>query len=200
MPRHPNPFRRERNVWRAMIRRCTDPKHKDWRYYGGRGIKVCPEWLASFDSFLSAMGPAPTQRHWLGRLDVTQGYSPENCAWTLRERQQNRRAYCRKVTVDGLELTAAMAARLPGQPKRDTILRRQASGFPLELRARKLYRRSLWLTCNGETLPLPEWARRTGLSIRALRYRIEVGMPLELILHRGSLRRPPAGLSLKQAT
>lgn len=192
MPRKRNPYRRELNAWRAMIRRCTEPARKDWRYYGGKGIKVCPEWAASFDSFLLSMGPAPTPLHWLGRLDVSKDYNPDNCVWTTRQPQMNRRAHCRKVMFDGLEMTAATVAKLRGQPSRLTVLRRSANGFPLEIPlAAKLYRQSTWLTHDGESLPLPEWARRRGISIHALRYRISVGMPVSLILTPLSLRRPP---------
>ena len=33
------------NTWRAMIRRCNNPKDKDYPKYGGKGVSVCPEWL-----------------------------------------------------------------------------------------------------------------------------------------------------------
>ena len=75
--------------------------------------------------FLKDMGPAPMDRTWLGRLDVRGNYEPANCIWTTREEQENRRAFCRKVTLNGQEMTAAQASRLPGQPCRFTILYRQ---------------------------------------------------------------------------
>lgn len=202
MPRRPNPHRRELNAWRAMIRRCTEPKHKDWPRYGEAGIKVCPEWLVSFDSFLFAMGPAPTQRHWLGRLDVRGDYVPENCHWTTHSPQQRRRAFCRKVSICGQVMTAAEASRLPGQPTRDAVVRRLASGLPQENPpAAKLYRRSRWLSFNGEMLPLPEWARRTGLSPGALWHRIKRGWPLEKALALGPCNHaPPAGSSSRPTT
>jgi hypothetical protein len=145
--------------------------------------------MASFDSFLSSMGPAPTQRHWLGRLDVRQGYFPGNCLWTEQTPQEQRRAFCRKVTIHGQTVTAAEAARFPGQPKRDTVLHRLANGLPLENPpAAKLYRASMWLTFNGKALPLPEWARRIGLPSQVLWQRIKSGMPLERALTPGRFR------------
>ena len=80
-------------------------------------------------------------------------------------------------------MTAAEAGRLPGLPSRNTVLRRMGSGLPVESPAVKLYRRSIWITHNGETLPLPEWARRAGLSRWMLHQRIKAGWPPELALN-----------------
>lgn len=183
MPRQANPYRRERSAWRAMKRRCLEPVHKDFPRYGAKGIKVCPQWQESFRQFLEDLGPAPSQLHWLGRLDVLGNYMPGNCIWTTQPEQERRRAFCRKVNVHGQTMTAAEAARLPDQPKRDSVLRRLASGFPLENPpAAKLYRASMWLTHNGETLPLPEWARRIGLSSEVLWQRVKRGWSLERAL------------------
>ena len=108
---------RERNAWRAMIRRCTEPNQKNWRRYGGAGITVHPAWMASFETFLADLGPAPTQRHWLGRLNTAGNYEPGNCLWTTQPLQERRRQFCRKVEIYGQVMTAAEAGRLPGQPR-----------------------------------------------------------------------------------
>ena len=39
------------SVWCHMRNRCSNPKDKDYEYYGGRGIKVCSEWLNDFETF-----------------------------------------------------------------------------------------------------------------------------------------------------
>ena len=174
-------YKRERSAWRAMIRRCTEPNHKDFPRYGQAGIRICPQW-ATFERFLADLGPAPTQRHWLGRLDVKGNYEPGNCEWTTQPPQERRRTFCRRVEIAGQLVTAAEAGRLPGQPTRNAVLRRMASGLPLDLPMAKLYRRSMWLTHGGETLPLPEWARRAGLPRAALWHRIKHGWPVERAL------------------
>lgn len=196
-------FKRERSAWYVMRRRCLRPGNRDWKYYGGKGVTICPRWLESFKNFLADLGPAPSQRHWLGRLNTAGNYEPTNCVWTTQPEQERRRGFCRKVTISGQVMTAAEAARLPGQPKRDSVLRRVASGFPLESPpAAKLYRRSVWLTHSGETLPLPEWAKRIGLPSGVLWQRVRRGMPLELALTpaRFRSRKQPAGLSSKPTT
>lgn len=173
-------LKRAKRAWRVMKRRCLEPGFKDFPRYGGSGILIAPQWLASFEQFLSDAGLPPTLDHWLGRLDTAAHYVPGNVVWTLRTPQMNRRKYCRKVIVQGQAITPAQAARQSGQPTRNTVLRRWEAGFSLEHpMLAKLYRRSLWLTYQGQTLPLPDWARRIGLPHGTLYQRIRKGMPLE---------------------
>ncbi|MBP9906575.1 MAG: hypothetical protein KBF66_13520 [Rhodoferax sp.] len=97
-----------------MIRRCTKPRHHDWRWYGGKGITVCREWLESFDTFLRDVGTAPSPQHWLGRLDVLGNYQPGNVEWIDHDTQVRRRAWCKKIDIDGQQLTIAEAERAVG--------------------------------------------------------------------------------------
>ena len=48
----------EYRSWYAMHKRCNNPKATDYKYYGGRGIKVCNRWN-KFENFLRDMGPCP---------------------------------------------------------------------------------------------------------------------------------------------
>lgn len=181
-------YKRERSAWRAMRARCLNPKSKSWKHYGGAGISICARWLESFPNFLQDMGPAPTPRHWLGRLNVQGNYEPGNCVWTTAWEQQNRRAYCTQLTISGRTLTAAQVARLPGQPTRVAVLYRAKAGVLLENPpAARLDKRSIWLTHDGQTLPLPEWARRIGMPPWTLWRRMRRGEPVERILHPGRL-------------
>lgn len=182
-----------------MKRRCLEPTFKDWPRYGGAGILICPEWMASFDQFLTDMGLPPSPAHWLGRRDVTAHYTPDNCIWTEQAPQKARRAYCRRVIVSGQTMTAAEAARLPNQPTRNTVIRRWESGFSLDRPAiAKIYRRSMWIRYEGETLPLPAWAKRLGLNSSTLWMRIQRGQSLDQAMTPELQRQPNTTFSKRQ--
>lgn len=71
-------------VWKAMIRRCENPNHDAYKYYGGRGIKVCPEWRSNFVRFALDMGADYQPGLTLDRKDSSKDYSKNNCQWLTK--------------------------------------------------------------------------------------------------------------------
>ena len=76
------------DTWRQMLQRCNNPKHKDYKDYGARGITVCEEWLDVVNFVAWAEKTYPnTKGVSLDRIDNDKGYSPDNCRWATQSVQ-----------------------------------------------------------------------------------------------------------------
>jgi hypothetical protein len=84
-------------IWVAMRSRCYQESSGPYEHYGAKGITVCEEWNSSFERFAAYMGPRPSAKHSIDRIDVHGNYEPGNCRWATIT-QQNRNKTTTKLT------------------------------------------------------------------------------------------------------
>lgn len=85
-------------IWVSMLDRTTNPRNSSWERYGGRGIGVCDRWNpkrgGNFENFLGDVGPRPSPRLSLDRIDNDRGYEPDNVRWaTASQQRRNQRSF-----------------------------------------------------------------------------------------------------------
>jgi hypothetical protein len=90
----------EYEIWCDMRKRCSNPKHKFWHRYGGRGISVCERWQ-SFENFYADMGPRPSALHKIDRNNNDGDYEPGNCTWELQKAQARNTSTNRRIEYNG---------------------------------------------------------------------------------------------------
>lgn len=85
-----------------MRDRCYNERCKSYGNYGGRGIRICDEWLEDAESFVEwALKNGYEDGLSIDRIDNDGDYDPGNCRWvTAAENNQNRRS-SRLFTIDG---------------------------------------------------------------------------------------------------
>ena len=110
-PTHRQSNTSEYRTWASIKRRCYLTTDHSYDRYGGRGIVMCDRWRNSFVNFYSDMGPRPSPKHSIDRIDNNGPYAPENCRWATAVAQSNNRRSNRVVTFGGISKTLSQWAR-----------------------------------------------------------------------------------------
>lgn len=115
-------------IWSSMRGRCLNPKKSDYRYYGGKGVRVCEEWN-DYENFKKwALENGYAENLTIDRINVDGDYEPQNCRWSTRKVQANNTT------------------------------------------------RNHYVTHNGITKTISEWAEELNVSQRTIYYRIKCGL------------------------
>lgn len=98
-----------------MIWRCYRKEHNSYKYYGGRGITVCDEWLNNFQAFYDwALDSGYQEKLTLDRVDNNGNYDPSNCRWATPKQQANNTRANHLITHNGETKTVSEWAELLG--------------------------------------------------------------------------------------
>ena len=90
-------------IWESMKRRCYTPSQTDYKYWGGRGITVCDEWINNFLSFYNwAINNRYKKGLQIDRIDNDGNYSPENCRF-VTPRVNTRNSRGPKLTIEDVK-------------------------------------------------------------------------------------------------
>lgn len=118
----------EFEIWLAMRQRCGNPNYSTWKYYGGRGITVCKRWINSFENFYRDMGPRPSSKHSIDRINGNRNYTPKNCRWATKMEQMSHTRRSRRISFRGQTKTVAEWERVIGC-RRGFLYSRLHGGF-----------------------------------------------------------------------
>lgn len=93
---------KEYSVWSNMKNRCTSLSSPYYKYYGGKGVKICSRWMESFENFYNDMGKCPDDKYSIDRIDVNGDYEPSNCRWSDFKEQANNKTSNSNIEYNGV--------------------------------------------------------------------------------------------------
>jgi|688.fasta_scaffold1186260_1 hypothetical protein len=96
-------------AWANMKDRCVNTKASRYKYYGGKGVKVCDEWQ-SFENFYRDMGDVPDGTS-LDRIDTNGDYEKSNCRWATTMEQAANKTNNMVLDIGNEKIHLAEAAR-----------------------------------------------------------------------------------------
>ena len=116
-------------IYTNMVVRCTNPNDIEYKNYGGRGIRICDEWVDDFMAFNDwSMANGYKKNLTIDRIDNNGNYEPSNCRWIDMKTQQRNRRSNRLITINGIERTLIEWSEISGID-RATIARRINVGW-----------------------------------------------------------------------
>lgn len=115
-------------TWESMMARCYNTNSDSYHNYGGRGIIVCERWHSP-NVFISDMGPRPSVKHSIDRINNDGNYEPSNCRWSTSKVQRNNSRQNVYVILNGTRVSATQAEELTGLSRR-TMYSRNKAGWP----------------------------------------------------------------------
>lgn len=162
-----------KSVLRGMKDRCYNENGTGYNLYGGKGIRICDEWLEDSNNFVNwSLSNGYKEGLTIDRIDSSKDYSPDNCRWITREENSKRVNEKTFLTINGItDSYLGWSKRLNGN---DSLVFYWVKTYGREKtinRIKKIldgqnpnFRKPIIITVNGLSKNLTEWSSYLGKS------------------------------------
>lgn len=177
-------------IFKGILARCYNVNFPAYDRYGGKGVKVCEEWLSDYSLFVK-WGIA---NGWEKGLDVDKDirakelgidallYSPEMCQFVTRKKNCNARSSNVELTYNGeTKNISQWATELNISPSR-IRQRIEVLGWEIEDALSKTNHNVREITFNGKCQSISAWGREINISTGVLWNRLNNGWTIEKAL------------------
>ena len=179
--------KRLKSIYNGMRLRCYNENNVNYKYYGGKGVTICDEWLLSFENFFDwAINNGYNENLTIDRIDSEKEYSPDNCKWSTKKEQAYNRSISVKLTLNGRTMYMTEWAEELEIDKKILSWGYNNGWSDEEISTRPRDYKENKLTLNGETHSMSEWSRITGIKVATISYRIKKGWSVEDTLTKSS--------------
>ena len=172
-----------------MKARCYNENNPGYPDYGGRGIKVCDQWLGEngFINFYDwAIESGFREGLSIDRIDVNGDYSPDNCRWADVFTQNNNTRRNKNYTWNGETHSLSVWGRIkPNGLGYETLRARLRDGWSVEEAfSTPQFDQSPdhmgdLVTIDGETHNVDHWCNIKGMDKSTYYRRLKKGMSKE---------------------
>lgn len=179
-------------IWEGIKSRCSNSKLSCYKNYGGRGIKVCQEWLHSPTAFYNwAIANGYEENLTLDREDVNGDYTPQNCRWVDYKTQANNKRTNAIYELNGELKTLAQWCDIFGINYFIVHNRLRSGNYTLQEALTEEINSRMYLSHNakryvikGEYLTLREISEKYKIDKNIIKWRIQNGWSDEEVLRK----------------
>lgn len=168
-------------IFNQMKQRCYNPKNKRYKNYGGRGIKICDEWLDNQNLFFEwSLSNGYNDTLTIDRIDCNKGYEPNNCRWVTQKFQQNNRTNNRIITYKGKSQTLSQWCEELGIPY--STIKHRVNEFHWSIEKAfetKHNPKEVIITYKNKTQSISDWCKEIGVPYWKLQQRLKRGWTIE---------------------
>ena len=173
-----------RRIYHHMKGRCYNSNDNKYKNYGARGIKVCNEWINSFDSFYKwALKNGYKKGLSIDRINNDGDYEPINCKWSTPKEQANNRTTNKYYSYKGITKTIAQWSDETGINVGTLYWRIKHNYSPDEVMNKEINTKKKKLYFyNGKGLMIKEWSKAINKSETVLYHHLKKGKKFEDIM------------------